>query len=106
MSEPVSKEIDDRPVVAVANRLPVQHGEHGWELSPGGLVTALRPVMSTPSGAWVGWGGGAQGHPVQPAGLRGAAAADQPVVDSGPQLLLRLLQRDVVAAAALRDRET
>ena len=63
MSEPVSKEIDDRPVVAVANRLPVQHGEHGWELSPGGLVTALRPVMSTHSGAWVGWDGGAKGMP-------------------------------------------
>jgi len=54
---------DDRPVVAVANRLPVQHGDDGWELSPGGLVTALRPVMSTHSGAWVGWDGGAKGMP-------------------------------------------
>ena len=24
------------PVVAVANRLPVRHGDGGWELSPGG----------------------------------------------------------------------
>ena len=54
---------DDRPVVAVANRLPVQHGDDGWELSPGGLVTALRPVMSTHSGAWVGWDGGTKGMP-------------------------------------------
>jgi len=54
---------DDRPVVAVANRLPVQHGNDGWELSPGGLVTALRPVMSTHSGAWVGWDGGTKGMP-------------------------------------------
>ncbi len=53
----------DRPVVAVANRLPVQQGEHGWELSPGGLVTALRPVMSTHRGAWVGWDGGTRGMP-------------------------------------------
>jgi trehalose 6-phosphate synthase len=63
MSESVSQTIDDRPVVAVANRLPVQHGEHGWELSPGGLVTALRPVMSSHSGAWVGWDGGTKGMP-------------------------------------------
>jgi trehalose 6-phosphate synthase len=45
-------------VVAVANRLPVQHGPDGWELSPGGLVTALRPVMAARSGMWVGWDGG------------------------------------------------
>ncbi len=55
---------DDRPVIAVANRLPVQRGEDGgWELSPGGLVTALRPVMSTHPGAWVGWDGGTRGMP-------------------------------------------
>jgi trehalose 6-phosphate synthase len=50
-------------VVAVANRLPVQHGDDGWQLSPGGLVTALRPVMSSHAGAWVGWDGGAKGMP-------------------------------------------
>ena len=32
-------------IVTIANRLPVRMGEDGWELSPGGLVTALRPVM-------------------------------------------------------------
>ncbi len=51
------------PVVAIANRLPVQHGDDGWELSPGGLVTALRPVMTTHTGAWVGWDGGRKGTP-------------------------------------------
>ena len=62
--EPVTDAMaDDRPVLAVANRLPVQHGDDGWELSPGGLVTALRPVMSTHSGAWVGWDGGTKGIP-------------------------------------------
>ncbi len=50
-------------MVAVANRLPVQHGDNGWELSPGGLVTALRPVMATHPGAWVGWDGGTKGMP-------------------------------------------
>src|SRR5258708_30580907 len=51
------------PVVAVANRLPVQRGNGGWQLSPGGLVTALRPVMTRRSGAWVGWDGGTKGIP-------------------------------------------
>ena len=68
----------ERPVVAVANRLPVQQGDEGWELSPGGLVTALRPVMATHPGAWVGWDGGTKGMPatlpqsgvrLQPVGL-------------------------------------
>jgi trehalose 6-phosphate synthase len=47
----------------VANRLPVRHGDDGWELSPGGLVTALRPVMTNHTGAWVGWDGGTKGIP-------------------------------------------
>jgi trehalose 6-phosphate synthase len=53
----------DRPVVAVANRLPVHLGDKGWDLSPGGLVTALRPVMASHPGAWVGWDGGTRGMP-------------------------------------------
>jgi trehalose 6-phosphate synthase len=52
-------------VVAIANRLPVRRGDDGWELSPGGLVTALRPVMATYSGAWVGWDGGTRGIPAE-----------------------------------------
>ncbi|SRR6266568_3110855 len=56
-------DLSQPPVVAVANRLPVQHGEDGWQLSPGGLVTALRPVMTNRSGAWVGWDGGTKGIP-------------------------------------------
>jgi trehalose 6-phosphate synthase len=52
-----------RPVVAVANRLPIHRGESGWELAPGGLVTALRPVMTSRSGAWVGWDGGVKASP-------------------------------------------
>lgn len=54
---------DHRPVVAIANRLPIRRGENGWELSPGGLATALRPAMQSRSGAWVGWDGGDKGIP-------------------------------------------
>lgn len=52
-----------RPIVAVANRLPVQRTENGWELAPGGLVTALKPVMESREGVWVGWDGGSRGTP-------------------------------------------
>jgi trehalose 6-phosphate synthase len=49
-------------LVVVANRLPVDRvvdadGEPGWRRSPGGLVTALEPVMRRADGAWVGWPG-------------------------------------------------
>ncbi len=49
-------------LVVVANRLPVDRvvdadNENGWRRSPGGLVTALEPVMRRADGAWVGWPG-------------------------------------------------
>jgi trehalose 6-phosphate synthase len=49
-------------LVVVANRLPVDRvvdddGGDGWRRSPGGLVTALEPVMRRADGAWVGWPG-------------------------------------------------
>ena len=48
--------------VVVANRLPVDEEitpeGRRWRASPGGLVTALRPVVAAHHGAWVGWGGG------------------------------------------------
>ncbi|HEX6577399.1 MAG TPA: trehalose-6-phosphate synthase [Jiangellaceae bacterium] len=48
--------------VVVANRLPVDRvtdaeGTTSWRRSPGGLVTALAPVMRAYAGAWVGWTG-------------------------------------------------
>ena len=59
---------DDFPVghvydmLVVSNRLPVDYeagpdGETHWRSSPGGLVTALEPVMRATDGAWVGWPG-------------------------------------------------
>ena len=50
-------------IVAVANRLPVQRTPDGWQLAPGGLVTALKPVMEARDGTWVGWDGGNRGAP-------------------------------------------
>jgi trehalose 6-phosphate synthase len=54
--------VDRAEFVVVANRLPVDrlqgpHGEAIWGQSPGGLVTALEPVMREADGAWVGWVG-------------------------------------------------
>jgi trehalose 6-phosphate synthase len=54
--------VDKAEFVVVANRLPVDHvtdayGEVTWGRSPGGLVTALEPVMRQADGAWVGWVG-------------------------------------------------
>ncbi|MEU8172511.1 trehalose-6-phosphate synthase [Microbispora hainanensis] len=44
----------------VANRLPVDRvGEDEWRRSPGGLVTAIAPVMQRRDGAWLGWTGAA-----------------------------------------------
>ncbi|HEY4224914.1 MAG TPA: alpha,alpha-trehalose-phosphate synthase (UDP-forming) [Pseudolysinimonas sp.] len=48
--------------VVASNRLPVDRvtdddGAAVWRPSPGGLVTALEPVMREADGAWVGWGG-------------------------------------------------
>ncbi len=50
--------------VVVANRLPVDSetrpdGTFRWLRSPGGLVTALSPVMRSQQGIWVGWSGAA-----------------------------------------------
>ncbi|WP_093377953.1 alpha,alpha-trehalose-phosphate synthase (UDP-forming) [Flavimobilis marinus] len=51
-------------LVVVANRLPVDFttdddGAISWKRSPGGLVTALGPMMRASEGAWVGWSGAA-----------------------------------------------
>ncbi|WP_214367759.1 trehalose-6-phosphate synthase [Pseudonocardia sp. H11422] len=48
--------------VVVANRLPVDlekapDGSQRWKRSPGGLVTALEPMLRSREGAWVGWPG-------------------------------------------------
>jgi len=63
--------------VVVANRLPLDRiedsdGQVSWRRSPGGLVTALQPVMQKADGAWVGWTGspGKAPEPFDEAGMR------------------------------------
>ena len=48
--------------VVVANRLPVDlercpTARPRWQRSPGGLVTALEPILRSRKGAWIGWPG-------------------------------------------------
>src|SRR6188472_545081 len=48
--------------VVVANRLPIDMERHpdgstAYKRSPGGLVTALEPLLRKRRGAWVGWPG-------------------------------------------------
>src|SRR5215475_5312962 len=69
-----SKGKPDHDFVVVASRLPVDRvedadGSSTWRTSPGGLVTALEPVMREAGGVWIGWSGDAGPAP-------GAFAAD------------------------------
>ena len=52
---------DQRQLIVIANRLPVRRPQQqergGWTLSPGGLVSALRPVLQRCDGVWLGWTG-------------------------------------------------
>jgi alpha,alpha-trehalose-phosphate synthase [UDP-forming] len=61
----------------VANRLPVDRveqpdGSVDWQPSPGGLVTAMEPVMRSTGGAWIGWAGspGDAPEPFDAGGIR------------------------------------
>jgi trehalose 6-phosphate synthase len=51
------------PIVTVANRLPVVKTRSGWRTADGGLVAALRPVLESRPGSWIGWDGGTPGAP-------------------------------------------
>lgn len=63
--------------VVVANRLPIDmerqpDGTVVWKRSPGGLVTALGPLLRKQHGAWIGWPGVVDGdeEPIVHADLR------------------------------------
>ncbi|NKY55848.1 trehalose-6-phosphate synthase [Nocardia flavorosea] len=61
-AEPLRERGAGSGFVVVANRLPVDleklpDGSTRWKRSPGGLVTALEPVLRSNRGAWVGWAG-------------------------------------------------
>ncbi|HLS04291.1 MAG TPA: trehalose-6-phosphate synthase [Actinomycetales bacterium] len=69
--------------VVVANRLPVDiqyedDGSFTWQQSPGGLVTAMEPVMRANHGAWVGWTGGT-GETPEPFDIEGMRLAPVPL---------------------------
>ncbi|MGH8913162.1 MAG: alpha,alpha-trehalose-phosphate synthase (UDP-forming) [Acidimicrobiia bacterium] len=61
-------------LVVAAHRLPVAWDEDtmDWSPSPGGLVSALTPVLRERGGVWVGWNGGPGGDskPFTAAGIR------------------------------------
>lgn len=70
-------------LIVVANRLPVEHAnghshiqdegsafEDDWRPSPGGLVTALAPILKGSGGKWVGWSG-SPGEEHEPFSLEG-----------------------------------
>ncbi len=48
-----------RRLVVVANRLPVSRNKETgeWATSPGGLVSALTPILRQNQGRWIGWSG-------------------------------------------------
>jgi trehalose 6-phosphate synthase len=76
--------------VVVANRLPVDRvtdpdGSVRWRRSPGGLVTALGPVMRAYGGAWVGWTGSPNDAP-EPFEFDGMELVPVPL--SGPDVRL------------------
>ena len=60
---PAKNRIKKAAQVIVANPQPVDRvvnddGSVAWRRSPGGLVTAIEPVMRRNDGAWIGWSGG------------------------------------------------
>ena len=83
--------------VVVANRLPVDmvqlpDGTIEWKRSPGGLVTALEPLLRRRRGAWIGW----PGVPQDPTEPDGDAPADDPVEQEGMHLIpVRLSATDI-----------
>jgi trehalose 6-phosphate synthase len=44
-------------IIVAANRLPVRRVGETWERSPGGLVSALTPILQKNEGTWIGWSG-------------------------------------------------
>jgi trehalose 6-phosphate synthase len=68
--DPAARPADGYGFVVAASRLPVDQvddseGKPGWRASPGGLVSALEPLMRKADGVWIGWSGAA-GEPAEP----------------------------------------
>ena len=101
-------------LVVVANRLPVDRvneadGSTSWRTSPGGLVTALEPVMRANGGAWLGWHGAADEtlEPFEESGLQLvpvplSAAEVEEYYEGFSNATLWPLYHDVVAPPSFR----
>jgi trehalose 6-phosphate synthase len=82
----------DSDFVVVANRLPIdkerlRDGTATWKRSPGGLVTALEPLLRKRRGAWIGWPGLAEDD---------VNTIDDPIDEDGLSLYpVRLSAQDV-----------
>ncbi|WP_197378778.1 alpha,alpha-trehalose-phosphate synthase (UDP-forming) [Mycolicibacterium mengxianglii] len=99
---------EDRPVpsgdsdfVVVANRLPVDKvrlpdGSTTWKRSPGGLVTALEPLLRKRKGAWIGWPGIVAEDDEEAAGIDDVDHSE-PIVDDEMLLYPVRLSGDDVA---------
>jgi trehalose-6-phosphate synthase len=72
-------------LVVAAHRLPVAWDEESeaWSASPGGLVSALAPVLRERGGVWVGWNGGPGGRS---RAFRAAGIQNRPVVLSEEEI--------------------
>ncbi|HTV11829.1 MAG TPA: trehalose-6-phosphate synthase [Acidimicrobiales bacterium] len=82
-------------LVVVSNRLPVEPAPDGgarWHDSPGGLVSALRPVMAKSGGAWVGWAPGV--HDDEQPAITGGSTIDADGVHAVP---VRLGAEEIVS---------
>ncbi len=97
--------------VVVANRLPVDQvvlpdGSTTWKRSPGGLVTALEPILRKQRGAWIGWPGVADGdeEPDRPGRPAAASRCGCPPTTS-PQYYEGFSERHAVAAVPRRHRQ-
>ena len=96
--------------VVVANRLPIDmerlpDGTTTWKRSPGGLVTALEPLLRKHRGAWIGWPGVADG-PEEPIVEDDLQLYPVRLSDDDVRRVLRgLLQRHAVAALPRRHRQ-
>ena len=109
VTQPLGAAPEQYDFVVVSNRLPVDRvtdaeGNSSWTTSPGGLVTALEPVMRKAEGAWVGWAGQPdleldavreRGHPHRPGSLERRRRRE---------LLRGLQQRHALAAVPRRHR--
>lgn len=65
-------------LIVLANRLPVQRVDQGWARSPGGLVTALEPILRQTGGTWIGWDGSA-GRAPKPFEINGVRVHSVPM---------------------------